>query len=90
MLLEMVEAMDGKTLQESEVLEVARVLESNMALSPDGFFLAFFEVHWDVVKEDVMKVFHAFHLKGSLENSLNSTFIALIPKKPRAMQTKDF
>ena len=37
-----------------------------------------------------MKVFHYLHTHGNFEKSLNATFITLIPKKPGAVEIKDF
>ena len=37
-----------------------------------------------------MKVFHYLHAHGNFERSLNATFITLIPKKPGAVEIKDF
>lgn len=37
-----------------------------------------------------MQLFHFFHPHGSFEKSINATFISLIPKKPRAVEIKDF
>ena len=37
-----------------------------------------------------MKVFHYLHAHGNFEKCLNFTFITLIPKKPGAVETKDF
>jgi hypothetical protein len=31
------------------------------------FTMAFFQVWWDVIKEDVTRVFHDFHAKGKFE-----------------------
>jgi hypothetical protein len=42
------------------------------------------------VIKDVMRVFHEFHACSKFEKSLNATFIALIPKKPGAIDVKDF
>jgi hypothetical protein len=43
-----------------------------------------------VVKTDIMKVFQDFHARSKLVESLNATFIALIPKKSGALDFKDF
>jgi len=51
--------------------------------------MAFFQTCWDVIK-DVMGVFHEFHASSKFEKSFNVTFIALIPKKPRAVDVKYF
>ena len=37
-----------------------------------------------------MAVLHDFHAHENFEKSINATFIALIPKKPRALECKDF
>lgn len=44
---------------------------------------------WDVFKVDVVKVFLDFHEHGKFE-SLNATFITLIPKKVGFVDVKDF
>jgi hypothetical protein len=46
---------------------------------------------WDVLKEDIMSVFHEFHARSKFERSLNTMFIAFIPeKKLEAIDVKDF
>ncbi len=56
----------------------------------DGVTMAFFQACWDVLKEDIMNVFHDFHARGKFEISLNATFVALIPKKSGIVDIKDF
>jgi hypothetical protein len=51
--------------------------------------MAFFQTCWDVLKVDIMSVFHVFHAKGLFEKSFTATLITLIPKNPRAI-IKDF
>jgi hypothetical protein len=43
-----------------------------------------------VIKEDFMAVFSEFHERGEFVKSINSTFIALIPKVHGAKEIKDF
>ena len=43
-----------------------------------------------MVKGDIMAVFSEFHERGKFVNSINSTFIALIPKVHGAKDIKDF
>ena len=45
---------------------------------------------WDIVKNDVMAVFLEFYTHGTFEKIINAIFLALIPKKPRALECKDF
>jgi hypothetical protein len=67
-----------------------KALNSDKALGPNDFSMAFFQACWDVIKDDLMKVFHDFHAKAKFERSLNATFIGLIPKKSGAIDIKDF
>jgi hypothetical protein len=69
---------------------VVRVMISDKALGLDGFTMAFFQACWDVIKEDIMRVFHNFHARSKFEKNLNATFITLIPKKPGVVDVKDF
>ena len=64
-------------------------MSSDKAPGPDGFSMAFFQSCWDIIKEDVMAMFHYFHAHGTFAKSINATFIALIPKKPGAIECKD-
>jgi hypothetical protein len=36
-------------------------MEHNKSLSPDGFLAEFYQVFWDVIKGDLMALFHEFH-----------------------------
>ena len=51
-----------------------------------GFFINCCEI----VKQDIMDTFHNFHEQEVFEKSFSATFIALIPKKKRANELKDF
>jgi hypothetical protein len=73
-----------------EVKDVIFGMDGNKAPGLDGFSLAFFQACWVVLKEDIMAVFSDFHERGKFEKSLNSTFISLIPKRPGAVELKDF
>ena len=75
---------------EVEVFNAVKHMNGEIAPGPDGFSLAFFQSCWIILKEDLMQVFHQFHDHGTFEKSINATCIALIPKKPRAMEMKDF
>jgi hypothetical protein len=79
-----------REFEEEEVRKVVMAMEGDKAPGPDDFSIAFFQVCWEVVKEDIMKIFREFHAKGKFEASLNSTFISLIPKIPSASEMKDF
>ncbi|KAF5450369.1 hypothetical protein F2P56_030729 [Juglans regia] len=77
--------MDGNRLErafeEVEVFEVVRKMAKDKAPGPDWFFMGFFQTCWEVLKDDLMKVFQEFYSDRKFEKSLNATFLALIPKK---------
>jgi hypothetical protein len=75
---------------EKEVWEVIKGMDRDKAPGPDGFSMAFFQECWNVIKGDFMAVFSEFHDRGEFVKSINSTFIALIPKSQGAKEVKDF
>ncbi|XP_035544681.1 uncharacterized protein LOC118348042 [Juglans regia] len=79
-----------RPFEEEEVKRVIRNMNKDKAPGPDGFTMAFFQVCWEVVREDVMLVFQEFFSHGRFEKSLNATFIALVPKKAGAREVQDF
>ena len=56
----------------------------------DGFTFAFLQFSWEFVKDDSVGMFKEFHEQGRFVRSLNSTFLALIPKKGGGEDLKDF
>ncbi|RVW26534.1 hypothetical protein CK203_103812 [Vitis vinifera] len=40
-----------------------------------------FQDYWDVIKEDLVRVFAEFHRNGIINQSTNASFIVLLPKK---------
>jgi hypothetical protein len=79
-----------RDFEEEEVKKVVSKMNGNKASGPEGFSMAFFEVCWDVLRMDIMKVFGALHAGRMFEKSLNASFISLIPKVPGAVELKDF
>ena len=65
-------------------------MNGDKAPGPNGFSFAFFQFCWSMVKGDIMQVFHHFYSYGTFTKSINATFIALIPKKPGAVEIKDY
>ena len=79
-----------KEFSKEEVIQVLREMESDKALGPNGFTMAFFHKCWSVVEKDVMDFFDYFHRYSMFERSLNASFLTLIPKKCNAVSIKDF
>lgn len=63
------------------VIPTLSSLEDDKVLGPDGFLMKFYYEIWDVLPGDVMGTFGEFHKKATLYRSLNTSFIALIPKE---------
>jgi hypothetical protein len=56
------------------------IIASNKAAGPDNIPVEFYQHCWDIVKWDLMKLFHSFHA-GTLDVfRLNYSVITLIPK----------
>lgn len=56
----------------------------------DGFSMVFWHFSWEFVKFDVLNFFKEFHEHGRFAQSLNTTFMVLIPKKKGVDDLKDF
>jgi hypothetical protein len=79
-----------RAFKEEEVRNVVSAMTGDKAPGLDGFSMAFFQVCWDVMSMNIMKVFYDFHARGLFEKSLNVSFISLIPKIPGDNFIKDF
>lgn len=69
---------------------MVKYMNRDKALGLHGFFMAFFQSCWYVIRVDVMEVFLEFHQRVKIEKSLNATFITIIPKKVGAVEVKGF
>jgi hypothetical protein len=80
----------GEPFTEEEAKHAINLMPNDKAPEPDGYTGIFFKRYWDIMKFDIMNVVNLF---GNLyyENFhwLNSTNIALIPKKDGA-EVSDF
>ena len=52
--------------------------------------MAFWHFSWDFTKVEIMTFFGDFFRLGTIQRSLNSIFLVLIPKKGDAEKLKDF
>lgn len=75
-----------RPFKEDEVFDVVRGMARDKDPGPDGFSMAFFQVCWDIVQEDMMNVFLEFHSFMKFEKCIYTSLIALISKKARAME----
>ncbi|KAL6343073.1 hypothetical protein AAG906_017885 [Vitis piasezkii] len=75
---------------EEEISKAIFQLDRDKAPGPDGFTIAVFQDCWDVIKEDLVRVFAEFHRSGIINQSTNASFIVLLPKKSLTKKISDF
>lgn len=74
----------------AEIDAVVKGVPSDKAPGPDGFNNNFIKACWDIIAEDFYALIEDFyHGKINLQ-SINSSYITLIPKKDRPTQAGDF
>lgn len=56
-------------------------MAADKSLGPDGFSSEFFRATWTITGGDFVQAVQSFFDKGFLPKEINSTILALIPKK---------
>ena len=74
---------------EEEISKAIFQMDRDKAPGPDGFTIAVFQDCWDVIKEDLVRVFAEFHRSGVINQSTNASFIVLLPKKSTTKKISD-
>ena len=75
---------------EEEISKAIFQLDRDKASGPDGFIITGFQDCWDVIKEDLVRVFAEFYRSGIINQSTNATFIVLLPKRSQTKKISDF
>ncbi|GLT98273.1 hypothetical protein SLE2022_157850 [Rubroshorea leprosula] len=73
-----------------EIEEGLRSCDGSKAPGPDGYNFNFLKFAWHCIKEDFISFFSEFHRNGKLVRGLNSSFLALVPKKLNAANLKEY
>lgn len=79
-----------KEVSKEEVKGVIFKMAGSKSPGPDGFTSEFFKQSWSIIGDDVTVAVQSFFLKGFLPKGVNSTILALIPKKEEAKEMKDY
>ena len=66
---------------EEELEKVVYSFQKGKSPGPDRLTIEFFQGFYDLVKEDLLKIVQESQRVGKVLGALNSTFLALIPKK---------
>ncbi|KAJ9678120.1 hypothetical protein PVL29_022881 [Vitis rotundifolia] len=75
---------------EEEIYKAIFQMDRDKAPRPDGFTIAVFQDCWEVIKEDLVRVFAEFHRSGIINQSTNASFIVLLPKKSMSKKVSDY
>ena len=73
-----------------EVQKVLFSMPSNKSLGPDVYSCEFFKETWQMVGKDFVVAIQSFFKTGFLPKGVNSTILALIPKRKEATVMKDY
>jgi hypothetical protein len=79
-----------RPFEEMEVKEVIEASQNNKSPGPNGFNFEFFRGCWEVIKGDLMKVFHEFFTNTTMPRGMLSYFITLIPKVTNPHSISEF
>ncbi|KAJ9701108.1 hypothetical protein PVL29_006452 [Vitis rotundifolia] len=78
------------SFSEEEIFNAIFQLDREKAPGPDGFTIAVFQDCWNVIKDDLVRVFAEFHSSGIINQNTNASFIVLLPKKSQSKKISDF
>jgi hypothetical protein len=75
---------------EEEIKAVIDQMEKNKAAGPDGFPIELYQTCWEIIKDDLMAIFHDFHQHNITLSRINYGVITLIPKGDDATVIQKF
>ena len=73
-----------------EVRKVLFSMAADKSPGPDGYTMEFFKATWNITGKDLVVAVQSFFDKGFLPKGINSTILALIPKKNDAITMKNY
>eukprot|EP00253_Pinus_taeda_P011321 PITA_11321 len=79
-----------KEISMEEVEEALKGMPNNKSPGPDSFTINFFKACWQTIKSEIWEVVEDSRCSGSILKSINSTFLALIPKEENAHTPEKF
>lgn len=79
-----------KVVSLEELEHTLKWFEKDKSLGLDDWSIEFYLAFFDIIGEDLLKIVEDSRIKGFLETSISSTFIALIPKKDNPYSFEDF
>jgi len=80
----------AKEVTADEIKEVVFKMARNKSTGSDGYTCEFYKAAWPIVGTEVVIAVTSFFEFGFLPKGVNSTILALIPKKDEAIRFKDY
>lgn len=65
-------------------------MAANKSLGPDGYPCEFFKTTWSIIVKDFTAAIQSVYRYGFLPKRVNSTILALIPKKIDSLEMRDY
>lgn len=78
------------TFSQQEIDQVVKSLPSYKAPGPDGFNTDFLKKCWPIICHDFYRLFEEFYNGQACLQSINGSFITLVPKKDDAARVNDY
>lgn len=73
-----------------EIKEATFAIHPDKAPGPDGFSAAFFQSNWEITGPAIIQEIQQFFSTGVLPDSVNHTYVRLIPKNVEAKRVEDY
>lgn len=80
----------GKLVTKEEVHLELNLFAADKSLGPDGWTVELFRHFFDLMGEEITATVNQSRLKGFISETLNSTYLTLIPKKDKPASFNDF
>lgn len=77
-------------VKEDEIRKVLFGMPNNKSPGPDGYPCEFYKATWSIIARDFVVAVQSVFKFGFLPKGVNSTILALIPKKLDSMEMKDY
>ena len=79
-----------RVISGEEIRRVLFAMPNDKSPGPDGYTSEFYKASWDIVGAEFILAVQSFFAKGFLPKGINSTILALIPKRKGSKEMKDF
>lgn len=77
-------------VSEEDIRRVLFAMPANKSPGPDGFPCEFFKTTWSIIAQDFVIAVQSVFRYGFLPKGVNSTILALVPKKTDSLVMRDF